>query len=258
MLDFFKEIEKSYPFTIGGAVRYTFKKARPRRFNMTNNIQNKQLLLCVCVLFTVIVSPNLHSYICSNGSGDTFCESGCNIEAEPNNVLINRLIEEGGGYFLNSYSHTLCFMKEIELSNIDGFDFIELHQISGSAIENVRKALETYSQLIRTAEITPYNQKVISILKTFNYMYFMKANGLNSDIFKEVAFLLRKGDVIGVYRWFSSKLEAIEQNLALIRIELNSTNLPSLSILWKLNEEYSNTLLFGQYVAMVFDALKEV
>jgi hypothetical protein len=229
-----------------------------KEIKMTNNTPHKRLVfllfICTIVLF---LSPNLHSYICANGSGDGFCDPDGGKEYSCNNVIINNYIEEGAGYFLNSYSNALYFLNRVELSNLKGIDCVEWSNILNSAAANIKNAKGTYSQLIKTAESTPYNQKIISKLKSFDYYYFMKENDLNDVIFNEVADFLKNGDIIGVYKWIYLRMSEIEDILFFIKIEMNFRGIPALANLWKLNGAYSRALLFGQYVAMVFDAISE-
>jgi hypothetical protein len=223
---------------------------------MRNNTSPKKreifIFLCIMVLF---LSPNLISRICSNGSGYGFCDPDCETESGCNNAIINYYIELGAGYFLNSYSNTLVFLNRIELENFKGIDYLELNQILNDAVRNIKTAKEVYSLLIRTAEITPYNKKIIFKLRTFDYSAFSKENGLNDVVFREVADFLKAGDIIGVYKWFHLNLNEIEAMLILMSNEVSSNRIPLSDNLWRVNEEYSRTLLFSQYVAMVFDAI---
>ena len=94
-------------------------------------------------------------------------------------------------------------------------------------------------------------------MKSFDYYYFMKENDLNGIIFNEVADFLKNGDIIGVYKWIYLRISEIEDILFFIKIEMNFHGIAALTNLWKLNGAYSRALLFGQYVAMVFDAISE-
>ncbi|MCP5052613.1 MAG: hypothetical protein GY940_35925, partial [bacterium] len=66
-------------------------------------------------------------------------ENGFGGGAESSSDLESYIIE-GAGYFLESYSDTLLFMKKVELSGRDGLDHGELSAMLGSALTNMEQA----------------------------------------------------------------------------------------------------------------------
>ncbi len=116
----------------------------------------------------------------------------------------------------------------------------------------MRSAKETYELLIKTAEATPYNQEVIDKLEKFDYVSFAQANDLNGIIFKEVEQRLGTGDITGCYKNAYAGIYNIEKLLVSMQYEATLSIIPRLPVLWKLNGLCSDTLIFCQYVAMVF------
>jgi hypothetical protein len=168
---------------------------------------------------------------------------------------MGQMIIEGAGHFLMSHSEMLKFLNKIELSELTGPDYSELQDIINRAIESMENASETYKNLISIAKETPYNMDVISKLRIFDYAGYMKTNGLNRVIFKKVKYFLRKGDVIGVYIYLKSDMDSIIEQLVNIKSNVDSEVFPEISLLWRINQKYSESLLFGQYVAEVFKNL---
>jgi hypothetical protein len=142
------------------------------------------------------------------------------------------------------------------MSSLNGLDYNELQTIVNNGLENIRNAKSTYLSLIQAAEETPYNQAVISKLKKFTYPDFMIKHSLNSILFKEVEGYLENGDITGTFKRFYNSCDRIEKLMTAVSGEVSLHRMPELDDLWKINEEASTTLLFGQCISRIFDALK--
>jgi hypothetical protein len=201
------------------------------------------LKVFVIVVTCFLMTGSVYPYILQNGSGKGY-EPPKTLGAEVGNS-IETYIEIGGGYFLKSHSDLLLFLNKVEMSGINGSDYNEWQGILKSALGNMRNAKETYDLLIKTAEATPYNQEVISRLAKFDYASFAQVNNLNEIIFNEVEQRLASGDITGCYKNAYADMCTIEKLLVLA---LNEVSLSK----WKLNGLCADTLIFGQYVAMVF------
>jgi hypothetical protein len=165
------------------------------------------------------------------------------------------LIIEGAGYFLKSHSDMLLILNKVELSALSGPDYPGMQALMKDALENMEKAGETYKSLIAAAKETPYNPEVITKLMMFDYETFRETNGLNKDIFSRVKNYLVKGDVTGLYVLLESDMVFIIQQLKVIKSSIDTGTFPGISLLWRLNQKYSESLLTGQYIAEVFKSL---
>jgi hypothetical protein len=174
-------------------------------------------------------------------------------EGEINNerYSIKKDVINGGGYFLKAYSDILLFLNKIELAEPRGLNFEEINTILDSAIENMERLKFTYSRLCAKAEATPYNQSVLKRLKKFDYISCREKNALNPIIFNEVKLYLSSGNIRGVYYKILSDTENILSILKSIKEKTTDYVFPPVSDLWKLNQYYSDILLFGKYVAIV-------
>ena len=221
----------------------------------------KNLILTplVGMLILLMIPAVVFPRVLANGSGSGYGGG----EGTSSNVAgsqsqfdtIEMYVIKGAGFYLNAYSDILVLLNRVEESDLIGMDYHEGRQISERALDNMYNAIYTYYYLIRRAEMTPYNETVITKLMAFDYVGFMEKWGLNSVLFKKVEEFLRKGDITGMYKYIYIELTAIVQILHHIRDELSLGKLPELSILWKLNERCSQTLLFGQYTSRVFYAV---
>jgi hypothetical protein len=211
------------------------------------------LKVFLAVLSYIIITGTIYSRIDCNGSGNGFQLPKDGIVVGDNSI--ETYIVRGGGYFLKSHSDILLLLHKVEMADINGSDYNEWQSIVKSALDNMRKAKETYGLLIKTAEATPYNQEVIAVLAKFDYASFAQANDLNEVIFKKVEQHLAAGDITGYYKSAYAAVCAIEKLLVLVQDEVSLNKMPGLPLLWKLNGLYADKLIAGQYVAMIFNAI---
>ncbi|MCP5048508.1 MAG: hypothetical protein GY940_15165, partial [bacterium] len=117
----------------------------------------------------------------------------------------------------------------------------------------------TWNRLIMAADNTPYNPDVITKLEELDYTNFQmdRSATINKGVFEAVAGFLQKGDTRGVYKKLLMDIEALQRRVNVIKTDLENLRFPELKDLWGLNQTFSNTMLFGQYVAEVFYSIQE-
>ncbi|UCH97953.1 MAG: hypothetical protein JSV88_14155, partial [Candidatus Aminicenantes bacterium] len=71
-------------------------------------------------------------------------------------------------------------------------------------------------------------------------------------IFKDLETYLKKGDIRGMYSRECIEISKILALLYKVKIFLDAGQFPDLEDLWRLNQAYAQSLLFGQYAAEVF------
>ena len=197
-----------------------------------------------------VLTINNFAYIMGNYSESIFCQ-----DCESKLTVETRVIN-GGGYFLNAYAKILLFLNKIEVSDIQGIDYIELKEILGRAQDNMSQAKLTYDSLVELASITPFNPEAIRRLKIFDYAGFQQNNDLNPIIFKEVAGYLSHGNVRGFYSRLLANTGEILRQLNKIKSSIDSKKMPGITDLCGLSQACSETLLFGQYAAEIFSTLQ--
>ena len=213
-----------------------------------------KILLVIMAL--TIFSANLFPWWLSNGSGTAYNNSSDGLNSPSSlNADIDQYIIEGAGYFLDSYSYTLQFMRKVELSGNRELNYTELSQLLDTALVNMQQARDTYKILKETAEITPYNPVVIEALKKFDYDRYGVINWLNKEIFAQVKSYLIDGRVTGIYSKLHADMSTMIYLLKLVKKYVDINLFPPVKVVRKLNQTYSMALLFGQYVAGVFDSL---
>jgi virulence-associated protein VapD len=221
--------------------------------------KNLILTILVGVMILLVTPADVLSRIMQNGAGTGYDESDETSGFQSGYLNIGNTIEryviKGAGYYLDAYSDILAFLNRMELSDMQGMDYNESRQILDRAMANMIDVLKIYERLIKKAEVTPYNEAVISKLMEFDYNGFMQERGLNSVIFGKVEDHLKRGDITGLLRQMYTEFAVIAGLLSSVRDELNLEKLTEMSKVWRLNERCSQALLFGQYGSMVFYAV---
>jgi len=119
----------------------------------------------------------------------------------------------------------------------------------------MEQARYTYKLLKETADNTPYNPAVIEALKDFNYDLYRETNGLNKEIFTGVKSYLSSGRVTGIYGKLLADMGIMVDLLQTVKKSIDKNLFPPVGAVRQLNHTYSTSLLFGQYVASIFEAL---
>lgn len=222
----------------------------------------KKSLLIVTILTLFFVGV-IYPAMAGNESCKAFpfqCDKGGGGESSglykpQSTATIGRLVAEGGTYFLKSSSDIDLLLSLVESSEVSGADFEALKGAIDQAIINMERARTIYYQLKSTAEVTPYDQVIISKLIEFDYSKLQKQKGLIESIFNEVVIILCQGDVRGIYQKFHSNTELLLEKMVTIKKEIDDTVFPNLETLWRLNQIFSESKMFSQYVAEVFYSL---
>ena len=141
------------------------------------------------------------------------------------------------------------------MQDIECVDFFALQRESGSSLVNMQNAEFIYMILVQQAEVTPYNDAVITRLKDFDYQSFMLENNLNPLVFAEVEEFLKNGDITGLLQKVHNDLVELTVMLKTVNDELVSNRVPQLPLLWKINETFSYLSLFGSFTARIFSAV---
>ncbi len=221
-----------------------------------NHIKKNPVLkaFVFCLVF-IFIETLCFSYWLVNGSG-----TGYNNSTQPpgiqSQVSIEILVIEGAGYFLRSHAKVQTILNMLELQDIKAIDYIELKMLVKSSLIAITNARVTFEELIKIAEVTPYNLEVIEQLNCFDYEAFLNEYKLNPFIFGIVKDYLVKGDITGSYKYFYGNLKNIELLLMTIQSSLSENRMPGFETFWSLNELCAEESLFGSYIARIFKAIK--
>jgi hypothetical protein len=204
------------------------------------------------ILFALIILSltfNAFSYVISNYGDESYDDNGLKTTS------IKSLIVEGAGNYLAAYSDYLLFLNRVELSSENSPGYVEMQSLLNRCLEKLNRAKTAYLALNQNAANTPYNFEIIYRLIFFNYDLFQWERGLNPYIFKEVVKYLRVGNVNGIFDRLLSAAETLILKVAAVKEMVDAYQFPDLNSIWRLNQLFSETLLFGQYAAEVFQAV---
>jgi hypothetical protein len=171
-------------------------------------------------------------------------------------LAMGQLIVEGAGFYLQSHSAFQSVLEKVELSELQGLNYDRLNTLIDSAIINMENARVTYLTLYETSKSFDYNPAVLEKLRNFKYDDYMQKNKLNPSVFGKAAGFLSEGDVRGFYKQMKDDTNTICNLLYSIKEKTGSGTFPSLSEVWRVNQHYMESQLFGQYVAEVFNNLE--
>jgi hypothetical protein len=222
--------------------------------------------LFVLVLTVAFVNTPADARVWSNKTGDGFCDpcedppptsGGSSLSGVQQTSSIEVLVIEGAGHYLKAYSGALLLANKVELSDLYGVNPEELKVMIDQTITDTQLTLETYSALVAKANATPYNENVIDKLTAFDYKAFKNEKGLNPNVFKKVEAFLSEGDIRGNYAYILERLDNLLGVLYQIKSLVDADSLPENEMMWRLHQQFSETLLFGQYTAEVFYRLAD-
>lgn len=228
---------------------------------MSSNQKKSMITVCVLVVLIGITGTFGMGRIVNNHSDTAFADlpqsSSSLSMAHAQSKSIGTYIIEGAGYYLKAYSYSLLMANSFEMSDLNGINFVELQGYVNQAIAQMELAKNTYVLLVNKANNTPYNSTWINHLMTFDYTAFKQERSLNATVFDTVQYYLSNGDVRGVYAEMLNNFEGILADLYAIKSVVDGYNLPANYSVWRLNQQWSETMLFGQYVAEVFYQIAE-
>ena len=207
------------------------------------------------VFISIALSMNAYSYIWLNGAGGGYEEGDGSESTYGENVTVEDYIIEGAGYYLAANAGVQSLLNMAELKDSTGIDYYLVLKTLDRAISNMENAINTYEKLIGKAESTPYNKAVIDKLANFNYSLFTQEKGLNGVVFGKVEEYLKNGDITGMFKYTYSGLQTIFSALNRVKEDISLDKFPGTPVFWNLSDAFSETSLFGGYVARVFSEI---
>ena len=213
--------------------------------------KNSKAAIKLILLALVILSLNFnaYSYVIANRGDEGYDDNG-----EKNNSIKSAIID-GAGNYLTAYSDYLRFLNKVELSTENSPGYDEMQALLTSCLEKLQRAKAAYLVLNQNAANTPYNYAMIYNLVFFNYDLFQWERGLNPYIFNEAANYLSNGDIDGIFSRLLSGAEDLVLKVSAVKEMVDAYKFPLLESIWRVNQLFSETMLFGQYAAEVFRAV---
>lgn len=224
------------------------------------NQKNKTLLVCVLVGLVLMASLSINSYPRFHGNfGECTVEPGCEggdgsstgVYVPESSGMLKMYIIDGAGFVLSTYSGMGELLKQIETSEMNGPDYCKMRETIYCMIEDMERARFTYYIVQYIMQTTPYKKSVIDRLKAFDFDGFRETSRLMPVVFERVKKYLSRGDVRGVYAAMHKNTGVILDQLYVLKEVLEADKLPHITQAWKLNQTFTESVLFGQYFSQV-------
>lgn len=165
---------------------------------------------------------------------------------------IGDMITESASELLQSAAEAFLFLNEVEIASRNGLNAPAALQRVDMAAARVERALGLFKTIIAMGSEAGYAPRRIGKLKNFAYGRFAQENGLNAETMSEISAFLAEGNVLGFYRHHARNLQSLLDTLTAIKVDLLAGRLSPNQVLWSLLQQYSNTMIFGNYASMVF------
>lgn len=160
---------------------------------------------------------------------------------------------EGTSSFLKSNADVFLLLNEVEIGYPDNLNFANALALTESAIGKLEEARAQYQEIIAVSQGSTYVDSRIKSLRQFNYAQFALQNNLNSEVMKSVQKYLAQGDIVGLYIKNIANMNNILRLLTEIKVQLGEGTTPPISNFWSLLQQYSDSILLGNYATIVFN-----
>ncbi|MCJ7524113.1 MAG: hypothetical protein MUP71_02695 [Candidatus Aminicenantes bacterium] len=167
-------------------------------------------------------------------------------------IQVGDMITDSASELLQSASEAFLFLNEVEIAGKNGLNVGSALQRVDLAAARVEQALNLFKNIIAVGHEAGYEKNRIGKLKDFSYGQFARDNGLSEETMNEVSAYLAKGNVLGFYRRHARNLQELLNTLQLIKTDLLAGKLSENQVLWSLLQQYSSTMMFGNYASLVF------
>lgn len=212
-----------------------------------------KILVILCVLI-FIVSP-LRGFLYFNqteAQGGSSQSDNLNKESD----TINRFIVLGASHFLKSGSALFSLLNETEMSEAGGYDFEKAGSAVGSAAKHLSSARATYIRIVGMMKAMNVDQALLGRLREFDYAGYARLKGLHPDVMAEVASLMSRGDKVALYERALNDIEDLLNVIGPIQKTIQQGIIPKIEDIRTLYLKYSDSMLFGFYVSLVFSEIR--
>jgi hypothetical protein len=197
-------------------------------------------IILIIVLMTVLSSLNYAVFFMNDivdgfGNGDG------------KNQAIEEYVVAGAKSFIESHRTILAVIQEFEINSYQNVNIPSSLTFTETALKQLQNSREQYIKALETAGQIGYNLAMIDKFKVFDYDGYINKYGLNKEIAGIVKKYLKEGDLLGIYRENIDNINNIINILVSIRDTLESGDKPALGILWDCIQQYSTSLLLGNY-----------
>jgi hypothetical protein len=168
---------------------------------------------------------------------------------------IEGAVIDGAVHFLQAKSQADLLLVEYEKSAGQTIDYPAALEYTEKAIAELEKSRDNYAQAHTLGKQAGYVEEMIQKFKTFDYDTYTAGKQLNSDVMVLVKAYFSEGNILGTYQQQVEYIDDILLTLVPIKEKLAAGQLPDISRLWQLVQQFAASSLFGNYCTMTAQAV---
>ncbi len=176
------------------------------------------------------------------------------LDSENNDL--SGLVVKGASHFIQAGHAIFSLLNEAEMSGIGGFSFLRAPKAAESAAEHLEIAQTSYIQTLSMIKEMNFDQELTCRLKEFDYHGFAALKKLHPDVMEKVASFMSQGNILIVYEKAPRDIEGILNTLRPIANTIQQGIVPKIEDIRSLYLQYSDSMLFGFYVSLVFSEIQ--
>ncbi|MCP4150823.1 MAG: hypothetical protein GY757_23960 [bacterium] len=234
--------------------------------------------LLILILFCLSTATGYANFV-GNGSSAAYVNirtsSDCVAAEIVPNEFIRFFVVKAAIYLLDSQVEYIKFLHTLELSEInpsilddcregqqqpDEFDF---NNFLNNALQKMDHSITNYDELLNHLDNHTYNCMMRDRLACYDYdALFLRILGGDTPsapdlLFEEIRSLLITCNIKLFYIQLLKKTKEIESQLRKLQSEIANettavTGYDNLSKMWRINQNYTDTIRYGQYASEVF------
>ncbi len=194
----------------------------------------------VLVFFVTALSITMNGAITLN-------DLACSFTDVPDKEKIEQNVVVGASNFLSSHATFSLFLAEYEKSSNQPADLEKMHSHLAETIALLEISKDFYIRAREIGARIGYIEKKTGWFRAYNYENIIVNHSLKPEIALQVKSFLATGDILGVYQKNISNIDNLIERLTKIQLGIAKKVKPKVEIIWKIMEEYSDTLKFGTY-----------
>jgi hypothetical protein len=203
----------------------------------------KIIKIGILIAAFVFTGSNVLGYMIANDTDPVFPE---NDRGSISDLLVN-----GAAGFIDANCEALLLLREYEISSNSSFSITNALLRTENALNKLEESRKSFSEALKIGEMCGYVKTYRDMLIYFDYDSYILEEKLNSEIANSVAYYLKKGDVLGMYRQNIDNIDELIEILKNIQNSLRNNAKPDITVFWSLLQKFSLTKLYGNYMTVL-------
>ena len=173
-----------------------------------------------------------------------------------NGILVEGYIIDGASSFLSSYSDLFLLLNESETGLKKGINLGRVLKVTENALDKLETSVKSYELALAVIRSSTFSENWLEALKNFDYEKLTETRHLHPDVMNLVAGFLTNGDIVGLYQQLTDNMNQLAAQLRTLVTGTKKGLIPEMEALRALYQQYSDSMLFGYYISLVFSEAK--